>query len=288
MTAKLIDGAALAQAFRNQYRDRAKTLGASGSPPGLAVVMVGEQPASRIYVRNKMKACTEAGFDAELIEHPASLSEAALLDLIAQLNRNPAIDGILVQLPLPPQIDSRKVVEAIGPAKDVDGFHPANAGALMTGTPRFVPCTPAGIMAMLEAEGISPQGRHAVVIGRSNIVGKPLALLLLQAGATVTICHSMTSDLAAITRQADILIAATGRANLVTQHMVKPGACVIDVGINRDANGKLCGDVDFAGVRETAGWITPVPGGVGPMTIAMLLANTLKSAESKLAESKSD
>ena len=288
MTAKLIDGAALAQAFRNQYRDRAKTLGASGSPPGLAVVMVGEQPASRIYVRNKMKACTEAGFDAELIEHPASLSEAALLDLIAQLNRNPAIDGILVQLPLPPQIDSRKVVEAIDPAKDVDGFHPANAGALMTGTPRFVPCTPAGIMAMLEAEGISPQGRHAVVIGRSNIVGKPLALLLLQAGATVTICHSMTSDLAAITRQADILIAATGRANLVTQHMVKPGACVIDVGINRDANGKLCGDVDFAGVRETAGWITPVPGGVGPMTIAMLLANTLKSAESKLAESKSD
>ena len=283
MTAKLIDGAALAQALRIQYRDRANTLGASGSPPGLAVVMVGEQPASRTYVRNKMKACAEAGFHAELIERPASLTEAALLLLIAQLNLNPAIHGILVQLPLPPQIDGRKVVEAIDPAKDVDGFHPANAGALMTGVPRFVPCTPAGIMAMLEAEGIDPQGRHAVVIGRSNIVGKPLALLLLQASATATICHSRTADLAAITRQADILITAAGRANLVTQNMVKPGACVIDVGINRDANGKLCGDVDFARVRDAAGWITPVPGGVGPMTIAMLLANTLKSAESKLS-----
>ena len=287
MTAKLIDGAALAQTLRSQYRERAKTLGASGYPPGLAVVMVGEQPASRTYVRHKMKACTEAGFHAELIELPASLSEAALLTLIAQLNLNPAIDGILVQLPLPPQIDSRKVVEAIDPAKDVDGFHPANAGALMTGAPRFVPCTPAGIMAMLDSEGIDPQGRHAVVIGRSNIVGKPLALLLLQAGATVTMCHSKTVDLAAIARQADILIAATGRANLMTKNMVKPGACVIDVGINRDANGKLCGDVDFAGVRAIAGWITPVPGGVGPMTIAMLLANTLKSAEMKLSESTS-
>ena len=281
MSAKIIDGAGLAKTLREQFRLRAETLGMRGSPPGIAMVIAGDNPASRMYVRNKIKACGDAGFYSELIEHPASLSEADLLTLIAQINANPKIHGILVQLPLPPHIDSQKVIEAIDPDKDVDGFHIASAGALMTGTPRFAPCTPAGIMAMLKAEGINPDHRHAVVIGRSNIVGKPVAMLLLQAGATVTICHSRTVDLAAITRQADILVAAAGRANLVTPDMVKPGACVIDVGINRDAHGKLCGDVYFAGVREVAGWISPVPGGTGPMTIAMLLSNTLKSAESK-------
>ena len=278
MTANIIDGAGLAKTLREQLRIRAKTLGASGSPPGLAVLIAGDNPASQVYVRNKLKACSEAGFYAELIERPALVSESALLTLIAQLNANPRIHGILVQLPLPPQIDPHRVIEAVDPAKDVDGFHIASAGALLAGTPGFIPCTPAGIMAMLTACGINPDGRHAVVIGRSNIVGKPVALLLLQAGATVTICHSRTVDLAVITRQADILVSATGHANLVTRSMVKPGACVIDVGMNRDAQGKLCGDVDFAAVREVAGWITPVPGGVGPMTIAMLLSNTLTSA----------
>ena len=282
MTASLIDGAALAKTLRAAFRQRADLLAARGMRPGLAVIIVGDNPASRVYVRNKVKACEEAGFYSELIERPASITETELLGLIAILNANPAIHGILVQLPLPAHIDGHKVIEAIDPAKDVDGFHVASAGALMTGLPAFPPCTPAGIMEMLKATGINPEGRHAVVIGRSNIVGKPMAMLLLQAGATVTICHSRTVDLAAITRQADILVAAVGRAKLVTRDMVKPGACVIDVGMNRDAPGKLCGDVDFAGVAEVAGWITPVPGGVGPMTIAMLLSNTLKSAESKV------
>ena len=287
MAAQLIDGAALAKSLRAQFKQRAQTLGAGGpqgsgqprSAPGLAVVMVGDHPASRTYVRNKIKACEEAAFHAQLIELPASVSEAELLARIGILNADAAIHGILVQLPLPAHIDGHKVIEAIAAAKDVDGFHVASAGALLTGLPGFTPCTPTGVMTMLHHYGIAIEGRRAVVIGRSNIVGKPMALLLLQAGATVTICHSKTPDLAAVTREADILVAATGRVNLVTRDMVKPGACVIDVGMNRDSAGKLCGDVDFAGVREVAGWITPVPGGVGPMTIAMLLSNTLTAAE---------
>ncbi len=280
MSARLIDGAGLAGQLREGFRQRAAALAAAGRRPGLAVIIVGDNPASRVYVRNKVRACEDAGFLSQLIELPANLDESVLLGRIATLNADTAIHGILVQLPLPVQIDSQRVIEAILPAKDVDGFHVASAGALMNGMPGFAPCTPSGVMAMLQAEGIDPAGRHAVVIGRSNIVGKPMAMLLLQAGATVTICHSRTRDLGAMTRQADILVAATGRVNLVTANMVKPGACVIDVGMNRAAAGKLCGDVDFSGVREVAGWITPVPGGVGPMTIAMLLSNTLKAAES--------
>ncbi len=281
MPARLIDGAALAQRLRTQFRERARALAAHGQAPGLAVVIVGDNPASKVYVRNKVRACEEAGFHSQMIALPAHTSESSLLSRLAELNTDSSLHGILVQLPLPPHIDNHRVIEAIAPAKDVDGFHVASAGALMTGLPGFAPCTPSGVMEMLKSEGIDPAGRHAVVIGRSNIVGKPMALLLLQAGATVTICHSKTRDLAAITRQADILVAAVGRVKLVTAGMVKPGACVIDVGMNRDAAGKLCGDVDFAGVCEVAGWLTPVPGGVGPMTIAMLLANTLKAAETR-------
>ena len=281
MTARLIDGSALATRLRAVYRARAASLTADGHMPGLAVIIVGDNPASRIYVRNKIRACEDAGMLSRLIEMPADVPQAELLARIADLNRDTRIHGVLVQLPLPVQIDAQRVTEAIAPAKDVDGFHVASAGALMIGMPGFAPCTPAGVMQMLKSEGIDPAGRHAVVIGRSNIVGKPMALLLLQAGATVTICHSKTQDLGAMTRQADILVAAVGRVNLVTAEMVKPGACVIDVGVNRDAQGKLCGDVDFAGVKEVAGWITPVPGGVGPMTIAMLLANTLSAAENQ-------
>ncbi len=281
MTARLIDGAALAQRLRLQFRERALALAAHGRPPGLAVVIVGDNPASKVYVRNKVRACEEAGFHSQMIALPADTSESSLLARLAELNADANLHGILVQLPLPAHIDSHRVIEAIAPAKDVDGFHVASAGALLTGLPGFAPCTPAGVMEMLKSEGIDPAGRHAVVIGRSNIVGKPMALLLLQAGATVTVCHSKTQGLAAITCQADILVAAVGRVNLVSADMVKPGACVIDVGMNRDAAGKLCGDVDFAGVREVAGWLTPVPGGVGPMTIAMLLANTLKAAETR-------
>ena len=279
MSARIIDGAALAARLRGEFRVRAERSTAAGKRPGLAVIIAGNNPASRVYVRNKVRACEEAGFLSHLIELPASTAEADLLARLAQLNSDPAIHGILTQLPLPAQIDAQRVIEAIAPAKDVDGFHVANVGALMTGLPGFVPCTPAGVMEMLKDAGIDPIGKHAVVIGRSNIVGKPMAMLLLQAGATVTICHSKTPDLAAITRQADILVAAVGRAKLVTADMVKPLACVIDVGMNRGADGKLRGDVDFAGVREVAGALTPVPGGVGPMTIAMLLSNTLKAAE---------
>ena len=281
MTARSIDGIALAQRLRSGFRERALALAKAGKPPGLAVIVVGDNPASKVYVRNKLRACEDAAFHSQLIALPADTSEAVLLSRLAGLNSDPSIHGILVQLPLPPQIDSHRVLEAIAPAKDVDGFHVASAGALLTGLPGFVPCTPAGVMEMLKAKGIDAAGKHAVVIGRSNIVGKPMALLLLQAGATVTICHSKTPGLASLTRQADILVAAVGRVNLVSADMVKPGACVIDVGMNRDAAGKLCGDVDFADVREVAGWITPVPGGVGPMTIAMLLANTLKAAETR-------
>ena len=289
MTARIIDGAALAKKIRADVKQALETLGGSGadgnpsspSRPGLAVVLVGDNPASRVYVRNKIKACDEAGFVSRLIELPAATTESALLAQITALNADATVHGILVQLPLPPHLDSRRVIEAIAPQKDADGFHVASAGALMSDLPGFVPCTAAGIMELLRVEGIAVEGKHAVVVGRSNIVGKPIALMLLQAGATVTICHSKTADLAAMTRQADILVAATGRLNLITRNMVKTGACVIDVGMNRDAAGKLCGDVDFTGVSEVAGTITPVPGGVGPMTIAMLLTNTLKAFQSR-------
>jgi methylenetetrahydrofolate dehydrogenase (NADP+) / methenyltetrahydrofolate cyclohydrolase len=279
MTAKLIDGIALSKTLRAEVAARAAALTARGCKPGLAVVLVGDNPASEVYVRNKVKACEDNGIHSSYDRYPATLSEADLLARIDELNRDPNIHGILVQLPLPPHIDSHKVIEAIAPEKDVDGFHVANAGALMTGKPLFRPCTPYGVMKMFEACGIDLKGANAVVIGRSNIVGKPMALLLLEAGATVTICHSKTRELAAHTRTADVIVAATGRRDLVTADMVKPGAAIIDVGMNRDDAGKLCGDVDFAGVREVAGFITPVPGGVGPMTITMLLVNTIEAAE---------
>jgi len=279
MTATLIDGNALSRTLRADVASRAAALTARGHQPGLAVVLVGDNPASEVYVRNKVKACQDNGLFSSYDRYPATLPEADLLARIDELNRDPKIHGILVQLPLPPHIDSHKVIEAIAPEKDVDGFHVANAGALMTGMPLFRPCTPYGVMKMFEAYGIALKGADAVVIGRSNIVGKPMALLLLEAGATVTICHSKTRDLAAKTRNADIVVAATGKRNILTADMVKPGAAVIDVGMNRDEAGKLCGDVDFAGVKEVAGHITPVPGGVGPMTITMLLVNTIEAAE---------
>jgi methylenetetrahydrofolate dehydrogenase (NADP+)/methenyltetrahydrofolate cyclohydrolase len=279
MTATLIDGNALSRTLRADVASRAAALTARGHQPGLAVVLVGDNPASEVYVRNKVKACQDNGLFSSYDRYPATLPEADLLARIDELNRDPNIHGILVQLPLPPHIDSHKVIEAIAPEKDVDGFHVANAGALMTGMPLFRPCTPYGVMKMFEAYDIPLKGADAVVIGRSNIVGKPMALLLLEAGATVTICHSKTRDLAAKTRNADVVVAATGRRNILTADMVKPGAAVIDVGMNRDDAGKLCGDVDFAGVKEVAGFITPVPGGVGPMTITMLLVNTIEAAE---------
>ena len=282
MTAQLIDGVALSRQLRAALRERVAALNGRGCRPGLAVILVGDDPASQVYVRNKVKACAEVGIHSVLQTHPASLTEQALLQHIDALNADPAIHGILVQLPLPPHIDAQRVIEAIAPDKDVDGFHVANAGALMVGQPGFRPCTPYGCMKMLEHIGCALRGKHAVVIGRSNIVGKPMAMLLLQAHATVTICHSATADLAHHTRQADVLVAAVGRPALVTADMVKPGAVVIDVGINRDATGKLCGDVDFEGVRQVASWITPVPGGVGPMTITMLLTNTVEAAERRL------
>jgi methylenetetrahydrofolate dehydrogenase (NADP+)/methenyltetrahydrofolate cyclohydrolase len=248
----------------------------------LAVILVGDNAASQVYVRNKIKACEDTGFKSVLEQYPATLTEAELLQRVQALNLDASIHGILVQLPLPEHIDGQKVIEAISPTKDVDGFHVASAGALMVGQPGFWPCTPYGCMKMLESIGYAPRGKHAVVIGRSNIVGKPMALMLLQQHATVTICHSATADLGHMTRQADVLIAAVGKQNLVTANMVKPGAVVIDVGMNRNAEGKLCGDVDYEGVKHVAGWITPVPGGVGPMTITMLLMNTLEAAEHAL------
>lgn len=242
-------------------------------------MLVGDNPASEVYVRNKIKACEDNGFYSKKDVYPATLSEADLLSHIHALNRDPQIHGILVQLPLPGHIDNHKVIEAIAPEKDVDGFHVANAGALMTGKPLFRPCTPYGVMKMFEAHDIDLTGANAVVIGRSNIVGKPMAMLLLEAGATVTICHSKTRDLATHTRQADVVVAAVGKRSMLTADMIKPDAVVIDVGMNRNEEGKLCGDIDFDGLREVAGFITPVPGGVGPMTITMLLVNTLEAAE---------
>lgn len=279
MTAQKIDGNALSQKLRAEVTLRTTALKAKGITPGLAVILVGENPASQVYVRNKVKACEDSGLHSILEKHPASLTEAALLNRIKALNQDTSIHGILVQLPLPEHIDAQKVIEAISPAKDVDGFHIASAGALMTGMPGFWPCTPSGCMKMLESIGYELKGKHAVVIGRSNIVGKPMALMLLQKNATVTICHSATQDLKAITLQADVIVAAVGKRNILTADMVKPGAVVLDVGMNRNEEGKLCGDVDFVGVEQVAGYITPVPGGVGPMTITMLLVNTLEAAE---------
>jgi len=279
MTAHIIDGNALSQKLRADVTGRAIALKAKGITPGLAVLLVGDNPASQVYVRNKVKACHDCGLHSVLEKHSESLSEAALLERIAALNLDPSIHGILVQLPLPQHIDAQKVIEAIAPAKDVDGFHIASAGALMTGMPGFWPCTPYGCMKMLESIGYDLKGKHAVVLGRSNIVGKPMALMLLQKNATVTICHSATPDLKAMTLQADVIVAAVGKRNLLTADMVKPGAVVLDVGMNRNEEGKLCGDVDYADVAQIAGYITPVPGGVGPMTITMLLVNTLEAAE---------
>jgi methylenetetrahydrofolate dehydrogenase (NADP+)/methenyltetrahydrofolate cyclohydrolase len=279
MTAQLINGTALSQQIRADVAARAAALTARGVKPGLAVILVGEDPASAVYVRNKVKACAEAGLHSVLEKYDASFSEAALLERIRALNADPAIHGILVQMPLPRHINPQRVIETIATSKDVDGYSVQSAGDLMAGLPGFRPCTPYGCMKLIESTGVPLKGKHAVVIGRSNTVGKPMALLLLAANATVTICHSATPDLALFTRLADVVVAAVGRRNTLTADMVKPGAIVIDVGMNRNDEGKLCGDVDFAGVSPIAGWITPVPGGVGPMTITMLLVNTLESAE---------
>ena len=279
MPAQLISGTALSQQIRTEVAQRAAALHARGIQPGLAVILVGVDPASAVYVRNKVKACAENGLHSVLEKYDTSLSEADLLARIRALNDDPAIHGILVQMPLPRHINPQRVIETISSAKDVDGYSVQSAGELLAGLPGFRPCTPYGCMKLIESTGVPLKGKHAVVIGRSNTVGKPMALLLLQAHATVTICHSATPDLGLFTRQADVLVAAVGRRNTVTKDMVKPGAIVIDVGMNRDDAGKLCGDVDFGPVSEVAGWITPVPGGVGPMTITMLLVNTLESAE---------
>ena len=279
MTAQLIDGNALSRQLRADVATRVSALKARGITPGLAVILVGDNAASQVYVRNKVKACEDTGMYSLLETWPADMSEADLLARVGALNNDSRIHGILVQLPLPAHIDAQKVIEAISPAKDVDGFHIASAGALMTGLPGFWPCTPYGCMKMLESIGYDLKGKHAVVIGRSNIVGKPMAMMLLQKNATVTICHSGTRNLKDMTLQADVIVAAVGKRNVLTADMVKPGAVVLDVGMNRNDEGKLCGDVDFAGVKEVAGYITPVPGGVGPMTITMLMVNTVQSAE---------
>ncbi|MBS0308034.1 MAG: bifunctional methylenetetrahydrofolate dehydrogenase/methenyltetrahydrofolate cyclohydrolase FolD [Proteobacteria bacterium] len=279
MTAQIIDGTLLSKTIRADIAQRAAALTSRGKQPGLAVILVGEDPASHVYVRNKVKACEDAGIRSVLEKYDASLSEADLLGRIAALNADPRIHGILVQMPLPKHIDPHKVIEAIATAKDVDGYSVLSAGELMTGLEGFRPCTPYGCMKLIESTGVSLRGKHAVVIGRSNTVGKPMALLLLQANATVTICHSGTPDLSVYTKQADVIVAAVGRRNTVTADMVKPGAVVIDVGVNRDDKGKLCGDADFEKVKEVAGYLTPMPGGTGPMTITMLLMNTIESAE---------
>jgi len=279
MLAKIIDGKSLAAAVRAAQKNAIDSLAARGIRPGLAAILAGNDPASRVYVRNKARACEETGVRSEVHEFPADVSESALLERVAQLNADPRVHGIVVQLPLPQQLDPARILAAVSPAKDVDGFHAVNLGALVQGRPGFVPGTPAGVMRLLEHAGVPLAGKSAAIVGRSTIVGKPLALLLLQKDATVTICHSKSADLAAVTRQADVLVAAAGRAKLIEANMVKPGACVIDVGINRLPDGKLAGDVDFAAVKEIAGSITPVPGGVGPMTVAMLIVNTVRAAE---------
>lgn len=285
MTAKTIDGVELSRQIREDLGRRAQALAERGQRPGLAVILVGEDPASAVYVRNKVKACEAHGLHSVFEKYEASLSQADLLERIRTLNADPSIHGILVQMPLPRHIDPHRVIQTIDVRKDVDGFSTLSAGELMSGLPGFRPCTPYGCMKLIESTGMDIRGKHAVVIGRSNTVGKPMALLLLQAHATVTVCHSATPDLGLHARQADILVAAVGRRHTVTADMVKPGAVVIDVGINRTEDGKLQGDVDYTGVREVAGWITPVPGGVGPMTITMLLANTVEAAERGLSAS---
>lgn len=279
MSAEIIDGNLLSKQIRADVATRAAALRAKGKQAGLAVILVGDNPASQVYVRNKVKACEDNGLHSVMEKYDADLTELKLLARIDALNQDSRIHGILVQLPLPPHIDAHKVIEAIAPEKDVDGFHISNAGLLMTGQPLFRPCTPYGVMKMLESINYPVRGANAVVVGASNIVGKPQAMLLLQAGATVTICNSKTRDLASHTKLADILVVATGKRNIVTADMIKPGAVVIDVGMNRNDEGKLCGDVDYAHAKEVAGYITPVPGGVGPMTITMLLVNTIEAAE---------
>jgi methylenetetrahydrofolate dehydrogenase (NADP+)/methenyltetrahydrofolate cyclohydrolase len=278
MAARILDGKALAAAVRASVKETVARLAARGVRPGLAVILAGDNPASAVYVRNKARACEETGVRSEVHRYGADVTERALLDRVAALNADPGVHGILVQLPLPGRINARRVLEAVAPAKDIDGFHFENLGALVAGQPKFVPCTPAAVVRLIEHAGVTLAGRHAVVIGRSSIVGRPLALLLLQKDATVTICHSKTMELHKLTREADVLVAAVGRPKLVAAAMVKPGACVIDVGINRLADGTLAGDVDFDAVKNVAGWITPVPGGVGPMTIALLLENCVRAA----------
>ena len=275
MSAQILDGKALAAEIRSEVKTQVAALAEKGVSTALAVILVGDDSASQVYVRNKIKACADTGIRSLEFRMPAETTQQQLLAKIAELNADESVDGILVQLPLPKQINADAVISAIDPAKDVDGFHVANAGALVTGKQGFVPCTPFGVMRLIEKSGVNPRGKSAVIVGRSNIVGKPMALLLLAADATVTVAHSCTPDLSAVTRNADILVAAVGRAKLIKADMVKPGAVVIDVGMNRDENGKLCGDVDFAEVKEIAGSITPVPGGVGPMTIAMQVASAI-------------
>jgi methylenetetrahydrofolate dehydrogenase (NADP+)/methenyltetrahydrofolate cyclohydrolase len=283
MTAQIIDGKALADELRQGFKARVEALAARGHRPGLVVILVGEDPASQVYVKNKVNGCLAIGMHSEKIVYDAAVDQEKVLKKIAELNVDPAIHGILVQLPLPKHFDEARVLEAIAPEKDVDGFHAENVGALAQGAPRFIPCTPYGVMKMFEKGKVDLAGKEAVIIGRSNIVGKPMALLLINAGATVTVCHSKTRDLSFHTSRADIVVAAVGKPKFVTADMIRPGAVVIDVGINRLPDGKLCGDVDFAGCLEVAGQITPVPGGVGPMTITMLLANTIEAAERKAA-----
>jgi len=279
MPARLIDGKAIAAKVRAEVKEGvAEFTARTGIRPGLTVVIVGEDPASQVYVRNKGKASAEAGFQSRQIDLPASTTERDLLDLVARLNADESVHGILVQLPLPGHIDDKKVIETISPEKDVDGFHPVNAGRLFTGGASFLPCTPYGILKMLDHEKVDLKGRHAVVVGRSNIVGKPVAMLLLSRHATVTICHSRTLDLPSVVRSGDVVVAAVGKAEMIRGSWIKPGAVVIDVGMNRNAAGKLCGDVAFEEAKEIAGAVTPVPGGVGPMTIAMLLQNTYEAA----------
>ena len=282
MTAHILDGNALGQKLRAGFKKKAEALAAQGVRPGLAVILVGEDPASQVYVRNKVNACAQAGFHSEKHAYAPDVTPQVVLDKIAELNADPRIHGILVQLPLPKHFNADAVLDAIAAEKDVDGFRAENVGALMQGQPCFIPCTPYGAMKFFEEAGISLKGKEAVVFGRSNIVGKPMAMLLMHAGATVTVCHSQTKDLKAHCLRADILVAAIGKAKMITGDMVKPGAVVIDVGINRMPDGRLCGDVDFESAKDVASFITPVPGGVGPMTITMLLANTLESAQRSL------
>ena len=279
MSAQILDGKALAAEIRSEVKTQVAALAEKGVSTALAVILVGDDSASQVYVRNKIKACADTGIRSLEFRMPAETTQQELLAKIAELNADDSVDGILVQLPLPEQINADAVISAIAPSKDVDGFHVANAGALVTGKQGFVPCTPFGVMRLIKKSGVDPRGKSAVIVGRSNIVGKPMALLLLAADATVTVAHSRTPDLSAVTRNADILVAAVGRAKLIKADMVKPGAVVIDVGMNRDENGKLCGDVDFSEVKAIAGSITPVPGGVGPMTIAMLMQNTVLAAQ---------